>query len=207
MSKNYHLRFDPRLGHGICAICRIPCACVACTSMLDQPWISGTPSKKKSRYQPVTDFTYWLVLGSYNNFNIIHLTPKPTPFEDFDEIHQFVLDGISDNISSLFQSGNYGFITTYYTTTNGFYVIHFISEACTIQNNGKIHGTFISAGELVSKAQYFCSAQENSNWYWEKQSLRYNIIVPTCTIIHPRLDVVIIKHVQEIPKTVCNRIQ
>ena len=29
--KNYHLRFDTNLGHGICAICRIPCACVACT--------------------------------------------------------------------------------------------------------------------------------------------------------------------------------
>ena len=36
LSKHYHLRFDPKLGHGICAICFIPCACVACTSMLDQ---------------------------------------------------------------------------------------------------------------------------------------------------------------------------
>ena len=36
---DYHLRFDPKLGHGICANCRILCACVACTSILDQPWI------------------------------------------------------------------------------------------------------------------------------------------------------------------------
>ena len=41
LGKNYHIRFDPNLGNGICAICRIPCACVACTSMLDQPWIYG----------------------------------------------------------------------------------------------------------------------------------------------------------------------
>ena len=39
--KHYHLRFDPKLGMCICAICRIPCACVECTSMLDTPWISG----------------------------------------------------------------------------------------------------------------------------------------------------------------------
>ena len=39
--KHYHLRFDPKLGHGVCVICRIPCACVSCTSMLDKPWISG----------------------------------------------------------------------------------------------------------------------------------------------------------------------
>ena len=28
MSKHYHLRFDPRLGHGVCAILCIPCECV-----------------------------------------------------------------------------------------------------------------------------------------------------------------------------------
>ena len=41
LSKHYNLRFDPNLGHGICEIIRIPCVCVACTSMIDQPWISG----------------------------------------------------------------------------------------------------------------------------------------------------------------------
>ena len=40
-SKHYHLRFDPKIVHGICAILCILCAYVACTSMLDQPYISG----------------------------------------------------------------------------------------------------------------------------------------------------------------------
>ena len=31
LSKHYHLRFNPELGHGIFSISRIPCACVACT--------------------------------------------------------------------------------------------------------------------------------------------------------------------------------
>ena len=34
LSKHYNLRFDPKLGMGECAIFRIPCACVSCTSML-----------------------------------------------------------------------------------------------------------------------------------------------------------------------------
>ena len=37
-SKNYHLRFDPKLGMGVCAIRRIP------TSMLDKFRISGISS-------------------------------------------------------------------------------------------------------------------------------------------------------------------
>ena len=40
-SKNNHLRFDQKLGNGICVILCIPYACVACTSMLEKPWLSG----------------------------------------------------------------------------------------------------------------------------------------------------------------------
>ena len=49
LSKNYHLRFDPKIGHVICAILCIPCACVGITSMLDKPWIYGIRSKKQAR--------------------------------------------------------------------------------------------------------------------------------------------------------------
>ena len=36
LSNHYHLRFDPKLGHGICAIRRIPCEYVVCTSILEK---------------------------------------------------------------------------------------------------------------------------------------------------------------------------
>ena len=148
-----------KLGHGIYAIIRIPCYCVGCTLILDKPWIYGIPSTKEARYQHFTNCTYWPVLGSYNNWNIIDLTPKSIIFEAFDEIHKVVLDGISEDVASLFQSGMYGTIKTYGTTTNGLYVIQFISEAYTLQNNTKIYGQVISAGGLVVKAQYLCSMQ------------------------------------------------
>ena len=86
-----------------CEIRRITCACVGCISMLEKPWICGIPSKKQARYQPVTNYTYWPVLGSYNNWNIIELSPKSVPFEAFDEIHKAVIDRISENTASLVQ--------------------------------------------------------------------------------------------------------
>ena len=101
----------------------------------------------------------------------------------------------------------YGFINAYDTTTNGSYVIQFISVAYTLQNNTQIDGRFISSDELVVRAQYLCSTQENYNWYWKQQSLQHNSIVPKCTIIHPCLDVIIITYVQDVPKTVCDMIQ
>ena len=68
-------------------------------------------------------------MGSYKNFNSISLTPKSISFEAFDEIHKVVIDGISENMASLVQSGMYVAINTDETTKNKFYVIRFISEA------------------------------------------------------------------------------
>ena len=115
LSKHYHLSFDPKLGHVICEICRISCDCVACTSMIYQPWIYGVTFNKKPRYQYVTNFNYWPVLGSHNNWNIIQLSPKSTHFEDFEYIHEFFLDRISDNTASLVQYDKYDSINIDYT--------------------------------------------------------------------------------------------
>ena len=41
LSKNYHMRFDTKLGHGICTIFQIPCACDKFTYMSYKPWTPG----------------------------------------------------------------------------------------------------------------------------------------------------------------------
>ena len=169
LGKNYHIHFDPNLGHYICAICRITCACVACKSMFDRPWISSFRSTKQARYQPVINCTYWPVIGPYKNWYIIELTPKSITSEAFDEIHQVVLDGISENMASLVQLCIYGTIDTDDITTNGLYVIQFLSDAYTLKNNTTINGQVISSGKLVVKAKYLCSMQENTNWCFQYQ--------------------------------------
>ena len=87
--------------------------------------------KKQERYQPLTNCTYFPVLWSFNNCNIIQLSQKSTPYDEFYEIHQVVLDVISDHMASLFKSGKYGAINTTDIATNVFYVIMFKSEAYT----------------------------------------------------------------------------
>ena len=57
-------------------------------------------------------------------------------------------------MASLVQSGTYGAINKNDNTTNGFYVIQFLSEVYTLQNNTKIDGQVNYADELVIKAQY-----------------------------------------------------
>ena len=109
--------------------------------MLDKPWIYGILSKKQARYQHITNFMYWQVLGSYNNLNIIDLTPKSITFEAFDDINKVILDRTSENMASLLQSGMYYTINIDDTTTNGFYVFQFISEAYMLQKIQKLMNT------------------------------------------------------------------
>ena len=98
-------------------------------------------------------------MGPYKNRNIIELTQKPIPFEAFDDINKVGIDGISENMASLVQPGIYGAIKTSDNTSNGFYVIQFISEAHMLQSNTTIYEKLISAGELFAKEQYLCSMQ------------------------------------------------
>ena len=207
MIKHYHLHFDPKLAMGECTILCIPCDCVACTSMLDKPWISGISSDKQERYKPVTKCTYWSLLGSFNNWNIILLSSKSTSSYTFDEICQVVLDGISDNMASLVELGKYGAINTTDTSTNGFYVIMFTSGAYALRENTTIYGQIINAGELVVKAKYLCSIQIDTNWYLNQQPKHHVITVPTRTKLHPQLEVNAITEFYAIPTSVCSRTQ
>ena len=132
-------------------------------------------------------------MGYVNNGNIIQLSQILTIFVAFEEIHQVIIDGISDNMASLVLSGKYCAIKPSDKTTNGYYVIKFISESYTLQNNTKIYGKNITAGELVVKVQYLCYMQESNNCYWNQHPHQYSIIAPTRIILCPCLKGFVIK--------------
>ena len=129
-SKHFHMRFEKTVGNGICAIRRITCACDEFTYICyTNPGFLFWHQKQQPRYWPVTDWSYWSVIRSFNNWNIFTLSHKSTKSEAFEEIHQVVLDGISENMASFFQSGKYGAMNTIDTSKMGYYVIKFVSEA------------------------------------------------------------------------------
>ena len=146
-------------------------------------------------------------VGNISFGDWIELWQKSTSSDTYDEIHQVVLDGISDNMASIFESGKYGAISKTDTSTNGFYVIMFTSVAYTLQENTTIDGKIITAVELVVKAQYLCSIKVDTNWYWNQQPNHHFITLPTQTILHPQLEVNTVRDSQAIPKSICTRTQ
>ena len=113
-SKYYHMYFYIILGLGIWELRCILCVCTQWTYTLDKPWTRGDPTHQKPHHQHVKCFTYWPVLGSFNNCIIIKFSHKAPSSEDLDKINQVVLDGISDNMAVLVQTGQYGAINIIY---------------------------------------------------------------------------------------------
>ena len=105
------------------------------------------------------------MLGSFNNRKVIQFTNKITANEDFDAVNKVVLDGISDNMSALVQNGKYGAINNEYPTTMGYYVVRFLSEPYTLQDEKKVDKKVMKSGELIKKAEYISIRKASTNWY------------------------------------------
>ena len=82
-------------------------------------------------------------------------------------------------MDSLFQSGKYGAMNTTYTSTMGYYLIKFLSEAYTLHDDTTCDIQISSASELFVKAKYLSSMQEKTNWNWEHKHLQQVINFPT----------------------------
>ena len=128
---------------------QIPFAFLECTNMLDNPWDPGLYHPQQTRYQPVVNCTHWSVLGSFNNCNNIQLANETTCSEEFDEIHQVVLYGISANMESLLNNGKYSAINAAYTTYMAYYVMSYVSEPFALQYYITIDAQVSKSDELV----------------------------------------------------------
>ena len=77
MKHFYHVRWDPELGEGFCAMQRIPCACSRCLGKLSKPWLPNLKKTQQPRYviEPET-CKYSSILQGYNKWYIAKLNLK-----------------------------------------------------------------------------------------------------------------------------------
>ena len=50
MKQFYHIRCNPELGEGFCAMRHIPCACSGCVEQLSKPWLPNLEKQQQPRY-------------------------------------------------------------------------------------------------------------------------------------------------------------
>ena len=110
------------------------------------------------------DFTYWYVLGTQNNLNIIKFTTETTSIGYFDGIKNVILDDISENIKSISQTGNYVAVSISYLTTMIYYVVNYLSKRISLQEENSIYGQVFIPIEPSSIAAYLKIMKDMANW-------------------------------------------
>ena len=71
---------------------------------------------------------------TYNYWSISIITNQITFNKYFDNVHKFVLDGISENMVFMVQTGEYGFMRTADPKKVLYYVVKFIFDTVELQH-------------------------------------------------------------------------
>ena len=122
-------------------------------------------------------------------------------------MHKVVLDGTSEHMAYLVQLGKYGAINAVDPTTMGCYMIKYLYEQNTPQEDQTTDEQLINSGELVFKYEYLSLVKYKTNLYCKHHATNQSFIISTHTVFHPYIDVAVTKHVADITRSICNETQ
>ena len=98
MKHFYHIRCNPCLDEGLCAMRRIPCDCPECVEQLSIPWLPNLYKTLQTCYAIKTvTCDYSSILCGYNKWYICQLTLKKetTNPDEMDIKDELVLNGMT----------------------------------------------------------------------------------------------------------------
>ena len=138
MKHFYHIRSDPDLGEGFCAMRRIPCACSRCVKQLSKPWLPNLEKNQQPGYviEPET-CKYSSIVRGYNKWYIFKLNLKketisPDEMKIKDEL---VLQGMTQAAADKIEYNTMGVFQTSDKNTHGYYIVKWKGNAYTPQEN------------------------------------------------------------------------
>ena len=108
-------------------------------------------------------------------------------------------------MASLIQLCKYAAINASYPTTTGYCVLKYLSKPSTLQEDQTTYCQVSKSGEPVVKSEHFILMKSKTNWYCEQHGKHWSFIISTPTIVHPCLEVSVIKNVSDIPRSICNK--
>ena len=125
MKHFYHIRCNPDLGEGFCAMQSIPCSCSGCVEQLSKPWLPNLGKPQQPRYviEPET-CKYSSILRGYNKLYIAKLNLKKETINP-DEMkikEKLVLQGMTQVASEEIEYNTMSAFQTRDCNTHGYYI-------------------------------------------------------------------------------------
>ena len=161
----HNIRTDRELGIGKAAVRRIPCGCEQCVEQMKKPI--------EERYSPTTNCRLYSIFEGLNDWNVVKLgAPKDAgqaaeEEEGYSKIQ--VLESMTLRAALEIKSGNIGTFSTTNDETDGYYVVEWVSEPYTIEEDCTLNEYDVPIelckGELVVKAKYLNPVPRAPKWY------------------------------------------
>ena len=156
MKQFYHIRCDPELGEGFCAMRQIPCACTGCVVQLSKPWLPSLEKTQQPRYfiEPET-YNYSSILRGYNKWYIskLNLKKETTNPDEMKIKDELVLQGMDQAAADDIEYNTIGEFETINSNMPGYYIVRWTSNTYTLKGQYTCHAfdtlVIIPEGELV----------------------------------------------------------
>ena len=102
------------------------------------------------------------------------------------------------------QTGNYDAINETYTRILVHYVLNYIFDAITLQEDTTTDNEVSPAGELAVRSLHLSHMKKKEKLVLQAEKNEQDVIILTHTIVHPCLDVSLINNFADIIRSICN---
>ena len=202
---HYNICMDPDLGVEWAALCHVACGCGPCKEQLKMPWVPLVDNSAQPRYTRNERCLLWPSYEGANGWKIFQLVPKkPYDEKGARESIQCVLNALEVRVLLMMRIGEVGAVGTTDAAVMGYYMVKWLSEPYTLQEEKVGMASLIGTGKMVAKAVYFNRVQERAP-YWYTLSGEHTI-VEVRHVLRTRLHLQPTSVANKLPQA-CNRME
>ncbi len=133
---DYNIRMDPDLGIGWAAVHWVACGCGPCKDHFQQLWVLRGNITVQPRYTVNMDCKLWPSYEGANNWKIVALVPKMEANKKVaHESLPCILNALEARMSLMMHEGQVGAVGMTDEAAMGYYLIKWLSEPHTLQED------------------------------------------------------------------------
>jgi hypothetical protein len=157
---HYNIHTDPDLGMDWAAVHWVACGCGPCKDQLQRTWVLRGSITTQPRYAVNKDWELWPSYEGANDWKIFALMPKTEADKKVvrESLH-CVLNTLVARMSLMMHEGHIGAVGTTDNKAMGYYLIKWLSEPYTLQEDTEGMSGIIPVGSIVVDGLYFNRVQ------------------------------------------------
>jgi hypothetical protein len=157
---HYNIRTDLDLGMGWAAVRRVACGCGPCKDQLQRLWLLRGSITAQPRYMVNKNCKLWPSYEGANDWKIVALVPKTEADKKVvRESLRCILNALVACMSLMMRDGHVGAVGTTDEAVMGYYLVKWLSEPYTLQEDTEEMSGMIPFGSMVVDGLYFNRVQ------------------------------------------------